>query len=362
LDIHSSAWFAFICANRWLGIWLELIAVTFLSIVTFTIVSLNNDVTGGNAGLAISSTLVLSGIFQWGMRQSAETENLMTSVERAIEYTKLAMERSVGVVKPTSNWPRGAIQFRQVCLSYNGVDDILKNLEFDIKEGEKIGIVGRTGAGKSSIISSLFRLTELRSGEILLDGLPLGKMNLSDIRQNISIIPQEPILFSGSIRQNLDPLNLYDDCQIWRAIEEVQMKDQVDSLDSLVTDGGTNFSVGHRQLFCLVRAILRNNKILVLDEATANIDFKTDVLIQNTIRRKFVNCTIITIAHRLHSVMDSDKILVLDNGQLIEYDHPHLLLQNPGSHLYKMVNESKAATANELKEMAEQAFLNQSNL
>ncbi|XP_035703251.1 multidrug resistance-associated protein 4 isoform X2 [Folsomia candida] len=357
-DMHSSAWYLFLASNRWFGIWLELISCGFLTFVAFSFLIIASSSDGGNIGLAISSVLTLMGSFQWGMRQSAETENFMTSVERAQEYVKLESEaplESNSNKKPPSDWPIGGqIRFQNVFLTY-GEKPVLKNLTFEIGAKEKVGIVGRTGAGKSSMIAALFRMTE-PMGEIFIDGVNIGEIGLHDLRKSISIIPQDPVLFSGDVRYNLDPFGKFQDLELWRVIEEVELKDAVPSLDFKVADGGSNFSVGQRQLVCLARAILRKNRVLLMDEATASVDARTDALIQKTIRSKFSDCTIITIAHRLHSVIDCDKILVLDHGNLEEFGHPYSLLQNTEGKLTSMVAQTGKRSEAMLRRLAQEVY------
>ncbi|CAH1983965.1 unnamed protein product [Acanthoscelides obtectus] len=319
---------------------------------------------GGEVGLAITQAIALTGSVQWGMRQSAEVANQLMSVERILEYKNLPKEKQPEQPKePPKDWPaKGEITFRNMGLSYvEGGTLVLKNLNLTINPKEKVGIVGRTGAGKSSLISALFRLANVE-GEIIIDDIDTKLLKLENLRSKISIIPQDPVLFSGTLRYNLDPFDQYSDEVLYKAIEDVELKNPaniINRLENRVMDRGSNYSVGQRQLICLARAIIRNNRILMLDEATANVDPQTDALIQKTIRKKFRDCTVLTVAHRLNTIMDSDKVLVMDGGTMVEFDHPHQLLQNTQGVFYKMVAESGRAMSDQLRRVARDAFQKQ---
>ncbi|XP_017778100.1 PREDICTED: multidrug resistance-associated protein 4 [Nicrophorus vespilloides] len=361
-DAHTSAWFLTIACTSSFGLWIDMVCVIFTAVVTFSFIFLNlsGDVSGSMVGLAISQSLILTGMLQHGMRQTAEVVNQMASVERVLHYTTLDMEGPFIAPKDElvpKEWPStGDLKFKHMSMKYTPHDPpVLKDLHLDISSGEKIGIVGRTGAGKSSLISALFRLAPLE-GTIVVDELETHTLGLTTLRQKIAIIPQEPVLFSATLRYNLDPFNQFTDDALWFALDEVELKESVPSLDFIVDEGGANFSLGQRQLVCLARAILRNNKILVLDEATANVDPGTDALIQTTIRKKFANCTVLTIAHRLNTIMDSDKVLVMDAGRMIEFEHPHLLLQKPEGHFTKMVEQTGPTMTKTLREVALDAY------
>lgn len=369
-DEHSVAWFTFFSAGQWLGLTLDMICLVFILFVIIVLTSTINSssLNGSSLGLAISSALVIVGPFQWGIRQLVELESHMVSVKRIREYSflpKEAAHESEPDRKPASDWPqRGNITYDNVSFKYfEDEEPVLKNLSFEIKAREKVGIVGRTGAGKSSIISALFRMTE-PSGSIIIDGVDTQTIGLNDLRRSISIIPQEPILFSGNVRRNLDPFEEYSDDAIWSALESVQLKRLIlgldGGLDGSVAEGGQNFSVGQRQLICLARAILRRNRILVLDEATANVDPETDLFVQKTIRELFKDCTVMTIAHRLNTIMDSDRVLVLDAGQVREFDEPHILLTR-GGYLAAMTANT-GQQADRLRRLAERAYNKRHNI
>jgi ATP-binding cassette subfamily C (CFTR/MRP) protein 4 len=284
----------------------------------------------------------------------------MTSVERVREYSELDQEAPAQIPDtepPPHVWPsEGVIEFKDVELRYAATEPlVLKGLNLNTKSCEKIGIVGRTGAGKSSLITALFRLAE-PTGSILIDGVDVLKIGLDNLRSAISIIPQDPLLFTGKLRRNLDPFDEFSDDVVWNVLREVHLAEAVtdlkDGLDTEMSEGGLNFSVGQRQLVCLARAVLRENKILVLDEATANVDPRTDQLIQEQIRTRFRNCTVLTIAHRLHTIMDSDRILVLSDGKVVEFDEPHELLSNPDGVLTELVAQTGEESQNKLVELA----------
>uniref|UniRef100_A0A6Q2YCT4 Multidrug resistance-associated protein 4 n=1 Tax=Esox lucius TaxID=8010 RepID=A0A6Q2YCT4_ESOLU len=359
-DLHSEAWFLFLTTSRWFAVRLDGICSIFVTITTFGCLLLRDELKAGAVGLALSYGVTLIGMFQWGVRQSAEVENMMTSVERVVEYTELDSEAPWEMDKrPPPDWPRhGQITFDRVNFSYSvGGPEVLKNMTVVFRSREKVGIVGRTGAGKSSLISALFRLAE-PEGRISIDGILTSEIGLHTLRQKMSIIPQDPVLFTGTMRKNLDPFSQHTDQDLWNALGEVQLRTVVEELpgrlEMVLAESGSNFSVGQRQLVCLARAILRQNRILIIDEATANVDPRTDGLIQQTIREKFRECTVLTIAHRLNTIIDSDRILVLDAGRIQEYDEPHALLQNQEGLFYQMVQQTGKAEAASLVHAAKQ--------
>lgn len=360
-DIHTSTWSSYLASGVTLGFWLDFICVIYLTIVIVAFLVIDSKtIFSGNVGLAISQTLILTGMLQFGVRQTAEVISQMTSVERILQYTHIEREPKwdKGEKETPKGWPsRGRIQFKGCYMKYTPEDlPVLKNLNLVIESGWKVGIVGRTGAGKSSLISSLFRLA-IVEGEVLIDDVDTAYLALQELRSKISIIPQEPVLFSATVRYNLDPFNNYDDDQLWQALEAVDLKAAVPSLDFKVSEGGSNFSLGQRQLVCLARAILRANRILVLDEATANVDPKTDEFIQRTIRTRFADCTVLTVAHRLNTIMDSDRVMVMDSGRLVEFDHPYLLLNNPEGHFTKMVKETSEKMSAQLYQIAKDTYI-----
>merc|ERR1712012_49796 len=244
------------------------------------------------------------------------------------------------------SWPReGKIELQDYSTRYReGLDLVLRQVSATIQGGERVGIVGRTGAGKSSLTLALFRLIEPASGRILIDGVDISELGLHRLRSRLTIIPQDPVLFSGTLRHNLDPFEQYSDDAVWSSLRQSHLSDFVTGLASglqhEVSEGGENLSVGQRQLICLARALLRKTKVLVLDEATAAVDLETDDLIQSTIRAEFQGCTIITIAHRLNTVLESNRVVVLDQGKLVEFESPAALMAKTNSVFYGMAKNA----------------------
>lgn len=290
-------------------------------------------------GLAITQSFGLSGLIRNVIFARINLENYMTSVERVTEYLSSESEDEKGLT--TKDWPQdGQIKFCDVSLKYHtNPTHVLKGINFDVQPREKIAIIGRTGAGKSSIISVLFRLYDV-SGSVKINKQDIKALQLNYLRSNMSIIPQDPILITGTLRTNLDPDNEYTDESLWRALEVVRAKEMFHDINDMIEEGGTNYSIGQKQLICLARAFLKKHKIVILDEATANIDPLMDALIQSTIRKEFRDCTILTIIHHLDGIMSYDKVLILDKGRLIEFDTPSNLCKNKNSFFYSMARQA----------------------
>lgn len=358
-NAHTEAYMSFLGATGWLSFNLDLLCGFFITFVCFVCLILRNEFgDAGVVGLLLSYAISVPLAFQNSVRQSTEVENQFTSVERILEYGELESEPPQRTdVVPEEDWPeRGSVVFDRLNFTYHkSLPNVLHCITAHIKSREKIGVCGRTGAGKSSLLSTLFRTSE-PGGLIEIDGMDITKIGLKDLRSKLSIIPQEPILFSGTMRKNVDPFSNYSDEELWEVLEEVQLKEAVSALpgklESIMAESGGNLSVGQRQLVCLARAILKRNRVLVVDEATANVDPKTDALIQETIREKFKECTVLTIAHRLHTIMDSDRIMVLDAGNLTEFDEPYVLLRCRNSMLYSLVAQTGHQEAQNLFVMA----------
>uniref|UniRef100_A0A803T3C2 ATP binding cassette subfamily C member 2 n=1 Tax=Anolis carolinensis TaxID=28377 RepID=A0A803T3C2_ANOCA len=333
VDINQKSVYSWIVSNRWLAVRLEFVGNLVVFFAALLAVFARDPLNSGIVGLSISSALSVTQTLNWLVRMTSELETNIVAVERVHEYTEAPW---VTLQRPQSSWPNnGEIRFVNYQVRYRPeLQLVLDGINCYIKSSEKIGVVGRTGAGKSSLTNCLFRILEAAGGKILIDGLDIATIGLHDLRQKLTIIPQDPVLFSGSLRMNLDPFDQHSDKDVWYALELAHLKTFVSSLPEglsyPVSEAGENLSVGQRQLLCLARALLRKSKILILDEATAAVDMETDHLIQQTIRSEFVDCTVITIAHRLHTIMDSNRVMVLQAGKIVEFDSPEELLQQHG--------------------------------
>ncbi|KAI5074572.1 hypothetical protein GOP47_0010533 [Adiantum capillus-veneris] len=348
MDFHNNT------ANEWLGLRLESMGTAVLCTTAFLLVALpSSTVQPETVGLALSYALSLnSGLF-WTVWLSCTIENKMVSVERIRQFTTIPSEAALTIADclPSLSWPhKGKIDSIRLKLRYRpSTPLVLKGVNFTIEGGEKVGVVGRTGSGKSTLILALFRLVEPAGGQILIDEVDIATLGLHDLRSRLGIIPQDPVLFEGTVRRNLDPLGIYNDEELWRALEKCQLSHTIaekpEKLEASVTESGGNWSVGQRQLFCFGRALLKHSRILFLDEATASVDAQTDATIQSIIRKEFKSSTVVSIAHRIPTVMDSDKVLVLDAGRVKEFDSPSNLMHNPRSLFASLVHEYSTRAA-----------------
>ena len=365
-DAHTRSFFAFISASRWVGFRMDAIMFVFTFIVCFLAVVVQAegwfDVDPAILGLSLSMLIYLSGVFQRCIRQSAEVVNQMVCVERILEFGDLESESALHC-NPLDNeliahgWPMaGKIQYDGVSVRYrNSLPLALRKINFEIPAGARVGVVGRTGSGKSTVVQSLFRLLEPEEGRILIDDQDIATVGLHALRPRISVIPQVPTLFSGcSVRENLDLFSLHSDGEIRDVLASCHLQDAVAELpqgwNSIVLEGGSNFSVGQRQLLCLARALLLKNKILVLDEATASVDRRTDQLLQQALQESYKDGTILAVAHRLDTVIDYDYILVLGHGEVLEFGSPADLLSDEDGVFAQMVQDTGEAMSKFLHE------------
>ncbi|XP_075677558.1 ATP-binding cassette sub-family C member 3-like [Dermatophagoides pteronyssinus] len=397
IDMNTSVLHMSIAAAKWLSVRLECLGNLVVLITSLSCVLLRGKISPGMVGLCITSSLTITGTLNFLIRSSIELENNIVTVERLVEYTNLPQEdewyrkeknknKTIEIKRKNffdfiknflnfkqqksirnflisevisahsvpinlrlcssnqtyqNQWPTdGSISFIQYSARYQNSSTLcLKQLNLCIPSGTKIGIVGRTGAGKSSFAMALFRLIEAETGEILISNRNIHELGLHELRSKLTIIPQDPLLFAGTLRNNLDPFNHYSDQQIIDALNKVHLGHMITMLNQSVEKQLNHLSFGQKQLLCLSRALLRKSKILLMDEATAGIDPATDQLIQETIRYEFFNCTVLTIAHRLKTILSYDQILVLDHGKIIEFDTPKNLMSNSSTLFYKMMTQ-----------------------
>ncbi|RKP23182.1 P-loop containing nucleoside triphosphate hydrolase protein [Syncephalis pseudoplumigaleata] len=354
MDATNRSYYLIFAVQRWLGTNASTLTNVLTFLVSLVIISYRATTDPGIAGLIMSYLLQVIAMLNLTIRYASELEVNMNAVERLQYYAEELEQEAPAVIektRPDKQWPAtGSIEIDQLHLAYRkGLPDVLHGISASIRGGEKIGIVGRTGAGKSSIMVALFRLVEASKGSIAIDGVDIASIGLADLRSRMSIIPQDPTLFHGTVRSNLDPFGHHDDHALWDALERAGMKEYVAGLpaglDAEITEGGENLSAGQRQLVCLARAMLVNARIIVMDEATASVDMRTDALLQKAIREDFAGCTILTIAHRLNTVIDYDRIMVLDAGEIREFDSPRRLLENTDGIFHSMVAETGPANA-----------------
>ncbi|KAM3696211.1 hypothetical protein ACJW30_06G022900 [Castanea mollissima] len=347
-DANSRPRFNIAGAMQWLCFRLDMLSsITFAFSLVFLISIPEGVIDPGIAGLSVTYGLTLNTLQMRVIWFLCQMENKIISVERMFQYTCIPSEPTLVIeeTQPDRSWPsHGEVDFRDLQVRYAPhMPLVLRGLTCTFPGEMKTGIVGRTGSGKSTLIQTLFRIVEPAAGQIMIDGINISLLGLHDLRSRLSIIPQDPTMFEGTVRSNLDPLEEYTDEQIWEALEKCQLGDEVrkkeGKLDSTVNENGENWSVGQRQLVCLGRVLLKKSKVLVLDEATASVDTATDNLIQQTLRQHFSNCTVITIAHRITSVLDSDMVLLLNNGLIEEHDSPTRLLENKSSSFAQLVAE-----------------------
>uniref|UniRef100_A0ACD5V339 Uncharacterized protein n=1 Tax=Avena sativa TaxID=4498 RepID=A0ACD5V339_AVESA len=345
---HSRPWFHSTSAFEWLCFRLNMLSNFVFAFSLTLLVSLPEGFLNPSiAGLAVTYALNLNGQLSNITWNICDAENKMISVERIMQYSRIPNEAPLIVDdhRPPNSWPKdGTINIRNLEVRYaEHLPSVLRNISCTIPGRKKVGIVGRTGSGKSTLIQALFRIVEPRVGTIEIDNVDLSKIGLHDLRGRLSIIPQDPTMFEGTVKGNLDPLNEYSDQHIWETLDKCQLGDIVrqspKKLDSIVVENGENWSVGQRQLFCLGRVLLKRSNVLVLDEATASVDSSTDAIIQQTLREEFGDCTVLTVAHRIHTVIDSDLILVFSEGRIIEYDTPSRLLEDEKSEFSRLIKE-----------------------
>ncbi|RLN10087.1 hypothetical protein BBJ28_00018735 [Nothophytophthora sp. Chile5] len=362
VDTNANLYLTYWSASRWLATRLDLLSVVIIFVVTLYLVATRGSVGSMTSGISLTYALMLTSVIQWVMRSVDRVDNATTSVERLLYFREIEAEDDGGYsvsdllradLKAEGgegrSWPsKGVVRFEGLCLRYRPeLPLVLRGVDLDIAAGEKVGICGRTGAGKSSLMVALFRICDFDSGRVLIDDVDITTVNLRELRRSLAIIPQDPVLFSGPLRENLDPFGEYSDERIWAVLAQVHMADNLRrwgaGLDFEVAESGDNLSVGQRQLLCIGRALLKDSKVVVLDEATANVDTATDALIQTTIQETFEDKTVLIIAHRINTIMHCHKIAVMDAGLVAEFGAPAELLAEPQS-VFAAIAKRSAAT------------------
>ncbi|KAF9282831.1 hypothetical protein BGZ68_005732 [Mortierella alpina] len=363
IDDNHKALFAMMQVRSWLALYIDLVSSIFvLATGMFGVYfSRYGDLDAPEVGLAVTNALQLLIFGQWSVRMVAEVKSTKDSVCQLELYGMNIPAEAPDVIpenQPPAEWPsQGEIEFKKVVLRYQNYGvAVLKKVSFLVRPGEKIGVVGKMGSGKTTLLISLLRVVEAAEGRILIDSVDVREIGLQDLRSKIAIIPQEPVLFVGTIRSNLDPFHRRTDQEIWAALDAVHLSDNIKQnmplkLETPIIENGRNFSLGQRQLFCIARAILFQSRILVLDEATSAVDIQTDLLIQETIKKNFANCTVLMIAHRLNTIIECDKILVMEDGRVVEFEHPTKLIENKDGYFHSLVKQSGPDAVARLKIM-----------
>ncbi|KAI8621186.1 P-loop containing nucleoside triphosphate hydrolase protein [Chytriomyces sp. MP71] len=360
-NANNSPYWLLAVSQMWLSVRLQFLGALLVFFAAMFGVLGSTTISAAILGLQLTYALQVTQILNQFVSQFTNIEIAMNAVERVNHFANHVDTEGAAIIeshRPPKGWPgNGSVSFKNVTMRYSADQPlVIKGVSFDISDKQKVGVVGRTGSGKSSLMQVLFRMVEPESGEVIVDGINTKSLGLTDLRSRLAIIPQDPVLFSGTFRSNLDPFNEHTDSEVWDAVTRAGLKNKVSEshgLEGFIQDGGDNLSVGQRQLLCLARAMLKKPKILVMDEATANVDYETDAFIQAALRTDFQNSTILTIAHRLNTIIDYDRVLVLDAGLVAEFDSPLALLTDTSSKFYSMVAETGSSNLDLLKSMTQ---------
>jgi len=366
MEINAQGYVSLKLTASWLAMRLDIIGM--LIIAGTGALCIEGQIDPSLAGLALLYALELTRYLKQCTNMASMSESNMTSVERILQYLDANPEAAADMPPEVlqtmpADWPtHGAIEVQELSIRYRPEQPlVLRGVSFSIGAGDKVGLVGRTGSGKSSMLLALFRMVEPEGGRVTIDGVDTRTLGVQHLRSKMSIIPQDPFMYKGTVRRNLDPLEQYQDAELWAVLESVGLHGPITALekklDHMVVDNGANFSLGQRQLFCMARAMLRKSRILMMDEATASVDLESDEAIQRTIRQTFADVTMITIAHRLNTIMDSDKVVVLEAGKVVEDGEPHQLLQSRTGSFSSFVDQTGRSSSRHLRRLASQASM-----